>query len=299
MMDLVLLYGWTLVAGAVAAPALALLGAQLATRDRSLQTLCVSQGSMLGVLVGLGVLPWLERLPAVGPAVPFAFALAAAAATYLGTERLVAERMASRNTTFAFVFSLLLASGYLVSAVFPALESHMTQIYFGDLATLPTSAAQLCVAGFGAALLLLVRHGRALANGSFEWAIFGEPISSRGERLFRVLALAMLCLSVQYLGFLFTVTMLFLPTAMMRGLRGGGVRRHLALAALLASAGTVAGFLLSLELTRLPTVPTIAWVLFLHALGVIGAERALPVRRTRRRSAPVPGSGVEPLGSSH
>lgn len=281
MLMLVSLYGWTLAAGSLAAPALAVLGAHLATRDRALQTLCVSQGSLLGVLLGLGLAPRREAFPILAEWLPLGGALVVSALTFLATERLVATRMASRNTAFAFVFSLLLASGYLVSALFPALESHMTQIYFGDLATLPTSAARLCCVGFGAALLVLARSRRAFANGSFEWALFGEPVSRRGETAFRVLTLVLLCLSVQYLGFLFTTTALFLPTAMLRQLRARGVRRHLFRCGAVASVGTAAGFLVSLAFTRLPTVPTIAWALFLLAGSLVAAERAWPVRRKR------------------
>lgn len=278
MLAMLLIYKWTILAGAVAAPALALLGAQLATRDRAMQTMCVGQGAMVGVLLGLGIVhQWdYEALDALGP---FVTAMVFSALTYIVTDKLVATRSASKNTTFAFVFSLLLAAGYLLSSLFPRLETHMAQIYFGDLATLAVLDSQITFVGGLVCLVCLALYSKAISNQSFEWAIFGGPLALGKPDwkigAFKLISLVTLCFSVQFVGFLFTIAMLFLPTALMNFTATKGLRLHCWLCTIVATVGTVVGFSLSLQFTRLPTVPAIVAVMFILSILVVGVERSL------------------------
>lgn len=287
MLALLDLYLWTIIAGLVAAPALALLGTHLATRDRAMQTLCVGQGAMVGVLVGIGVFHAWEHLM-LGKLGPFLTALVVSASTFLLTDRLVEKKVASKNTTFAFVFGLLLAMGYLSSALFPALESHMAQVYFGDLATLTELDSKIMLGAGLLCLLILVAKVKAISNQSFELAIFGDFMSKAQAtwelRSFKILTLVMLCFSVQFVGFLFTIAMLFLPTAMMNYLETKGLRLHLILCTSIVLAGTLIGFAISLQFTRVPTVPAIVAVMFVLGAMVLSAER-LALGLTRLRAA--------------
>jgi len=274
---LVLLYKWALLCGVLLAPTLALVGCHLAARDKAMQTLCVSQGASLGVLLAMGVLESFEAGPAALMAGPFAAAAVFAALTYVGGERLVAQRQASKTTFFTSVFASLLALGYLVSALFPHLEGHMSQIFFGDVSTLSDGEAVVGSAlGLGG-LFFLWAYWREVSSQSFSFAIFGELVFLRGRRpgprVFSALALLLLVFSVQVMGFLFTVGCLFLPTALGKILANHGIRSHLVFAAVAASVSTLTGFLVSLRFSRLPTVPTI--VVTLLALGTA----AIVVRR--------------------
>lgn len=273
-----ILYKWTILAGIVAAPALALLGAQLATRDRAMQTLCVGQGAMVGVLLGMAILSPFES-PLLNALGPFFSAIFVSVATIVITDAFVARRTASKNTFFAFTFALLLAAGHLVSSLFPALENHLAQIYFGDLATLNILQSKMMLGISLVCLGLLLGMVRSISNQSFEWAVFGDLVSSKGERkgmvAFKLVTLLMLCLSVQLVGFLFTIAMLFLPTALMNFSARKGLFRHLCLSGAIALVSTVSGFLLSLQYTRLPTVPAIVAVMFVLALVTLGIERAV------------------------
>lgn len=276
MLTLFVLYKWTIFAGCLAAPALALLGAQLATRERTMQTMCVGQGAMVGVLFGMGALHVLDN-ELVEKFGPFFSAVAFSALTFLATDVLVARKVASKNTFFAFVFAFLLAMGSLVTALFPALESHMAQVYFGDLATLGILESKVTTVMSLACLGLLVTWSHRISNQSFEWAVFGNLVSTRDDRKahhgFKLLTLVLLCLSVQFVGFLFTIAMLFLPTALLTFTAQKGLTRHLVLCAVLSSTGTLVGFLLSLQYTRLPTVPAIVAVMFILAMVTLGWDR--------------------------
>ncbi len=274
MLGLVLIYGWTIGAGCTVSSVLALVGVQLAARDRAMQTICVGQGALVGVLLGLGLFQPFD-IPILTSVGPMSLALVFSGATYLLTDRWVANRAASKNTLFAVLFASLLSAGYLISSIFPALENHLAQVYFGDLATLTEGDSKISLALSAVALFFLVRNWASFSNESFEWALFGSPPSTRkltSPWVFRFLSLLVLSFSVQYVGFLFTTAMLFIPTGLLSLSKIQGLRRHLVLSVVLAVLSALVGFLISLALTRLPTVPTIVAVLVASGLTVLGTE---------------------------
>lgn len=281
MLTLLQIYCWTILAGTIAAAALSLLGAHLAARDKAMQTLCVGQGASLGVLVGLGIVQSFEVGHTIGHESyvhlgPFASAALFSLGTFQLSEVMVRNKDASKSTIFLALFSCLLAMGYLTTALFPALESHMTQIFFGDVATLSntdsvlTSILSLIVFG------TLVVRWRPLSNESFEAATFGtlrSPNSTAHPLLFHVIALVTLCFSVQFLGFLFTIACLFLPTALLRFRFEKRLRKHFLFAIGVSASSTFLGFLMSLSASRLPTVPTIVAFMMGELLVLIGWDR--------------------------
>jgi ABC-type Mn2+/Zn2+ transport system permease subunit len=219
----------------------------------------MGQGAMLGVLLGLGL--------AVHPLLPLISALAAGALTFAVSEFLVARRMASSNTHFSSLFAVLLAGGYLISALFPALENHMAQKYFGDLATLSAEESYwVLVLGFFLLLTMSLLHRRFTCE-SFEKSITGMSRPGRVPfSTFDVITLVTLCFCVQTVGYLFTIACLFIPTAVASRQLAAGLRRHLWFCAVTAFLASGAGFFLSLESTRMPTVPTIIAVMLLVSL---------------------------------
>jgi hypothetical protein len=66
---------------------------------------------------------------------------------------------------------------------------------------------------------------------------------------------------VQVVGLLDTVACLFVPTALASRSRRPGLRRHLVTCAAVAGLGSGGGFLVSLDLASLPTVPVIVALL--------------------------------------
>jgi zinc/manganese transport system permease protein len=268
MLDLFVIYWVAILASVLMASGLAMLGAQLAARDRTMQTMCLSQGAMLGVLLGIG----LSQAFAIGKGgstlLPLIFAGVAAFATFILTELLIHRRSVSSNTQFTAVFALLLSAGYLVSALFPALESHVTQRYFGDLATMGERESWFGVA-FGLFLILIsVRFLRNITRDSFRAAIMGQGLTTESSiRLFSFLSLFTICFSVQVMGFLFTIGSLFIATAILSSSCKLGLHRHVALVASVNALGASGGFAISLWSSRLPTVPCIILFMGLLAFG--------------------------------
>lgn len=275
MLSLVLLYKWAILAGVVAAPALAIVGCHLAARDKAMQTLCVGQGASLGVLVGLGILKSAGVSETSEGFWPLLTSLLFSVATFFLSEKIVNHRQASKNTFYSAIFASLLATGHLVCALSPHLENHMTQVFFGDLATLTNPESIVSIVLGGCLLAMMIAWWRPLSGQSFSHAIFGDKVMlhSLGLRAqtFNYLSLFAVAFSVQFLGFLFTVACLFLPTTLLVGFSSRTLKRHFSWCAGLAASATLAGFLLSLEFTRLPTVPVIVMIVLVAG----GAGRVL------------------------
>jgi len=277
MSEIFSLYRWTLIAGSIHATCLAILGCHLAGRDRAMQTVCLSQGAMLGVLfaIGISLLLGIEitgnHSELQAHLIPLFASMACSALVFFLTQKLSAKRSVSKNTLFASIFAVLLALSYFVTGIFPGLESHMAQAYFGDLATATQTDSILILILSSLALFVLTRYWKPISNRTFELAVFGETALSSNSRrwnwVFDLLTLLTLSLSVQFVGFLFTISCLFLPTTVMGTSRSQGIIKHFSICSVIAALGAGGGFSLSLFFTRLSTVPSV--VLTMLALALI------------------------------
>lgn len=274
MIQLIELYAWTIPAGAVFGVALALLGCQIAARERVLQMFCVSQSALVGVLLGLGLATHAVHQDPETHLAPLLFSLVCSMMVFLFTESFAQRIRFSRNTFFATIFAILLSVTYLISVLFPSLESHMANMFFGDLATLTEFDSQVTLAIGVVALVALILFRKPITCRSFDMAIYGERrkrVWQTRNMVFLALTILLLCYAVQFLGFLFTISMLFLPTTFFALDITGGIRAHFWRVCIFAGVSSLLGFLLSLKFTRLPTTPTIclllaflasAWLLF-------------------------------------
>jgi ABC-type Mn2+/Zn2+ transport system permease subunit len=272
MTELLSLYLWTIPAGAIFGAALALLGCQIAARERVVQTFCVSQGAIVGVLIALGIGTLPDHSDPEFHTIPFVVSVLVSTSVFAVSEFFARQEKTSKSTVFASIFTFLLACSYLISVVFPALERHMANIFFGDLATLTEFDSKITLVLGSVTLFGLVRFWKPISNRSFEIAIYGETatgVQKRQDVLYLGLALVLLCYAVQFLGFLFTMTLLFLPTTILTGAAQKGLRLHLLLCIAVALIGVAGGFLLSLAFTQLPTVPMVTIVVVISALAVV------------------------------
>ena len=127
MTESLVLFSGAIAVGVLVVVTLSLYGVHLATRESSLQSLAISQGAQVGVLLTLGFahsrhqfFPWVGGL------------LLAFLVSFL-SEKAAARARASKNTVFVVFFLVLLASSYCLTSVFPMLDSHHAQAFFGDL----------------------------------------------------------------------------------------------------------------------------------------------------------------------
>jgi ABC-type Mn2+/Zn2+ transport system permease subunit len=267
MKDMMLLYFPNLLAGLAAAITLSVWGCQLAARDRSMHTLCISQGAMLGSLIGVIVLG-LDNL-----AGPYASSLLVAILVGMLTEWMTRSTTSSVSTYFVGFFLILLAANHVLGGLFPAVSSHLTQIFYGDLVTVSEREAWFTLVISCFMLLLLVLFRRPISNRSFERYVFPEearwlepPSVKRTLLWIELLGFLYLCYAIQIFGFLFAIGALFIPTVFLcLGKKPRpNLKLHLFLSAVVMGVSVLVGLPLTLAYDNLPTVPTILLV----AMGI-------------------------------
>ena len=274
MVELFWIYVWTIIAGTLAAAVLALWGSHVSARDQSVQVTCIGQGAMLGVLVGIVLAAQLGG-QGVDSIVPTLLGLGFGGGIAALGNWIVKGESPSQSTIFISVFGLLLALNSLTGSLFPGLERHLAQVFFGDLATLTEEHARIFAAGSLFLLVLNLVFWKSLIRRSFDLSTFGQSLTMVKVPVLvaEVFNFVFLCLAVQYLGFLFTLCALFLPTTFANFLSPRSLKEYLSIILLTAFLSVPAGFLISLTFTHLPTVPTVA-----IAMSVIAVFSGLACR---------------------
>lgn len=281
-LELLSVYRWTILAGALSALVLSWIGAHLSARRREVQTIAVSQASSLGALVGLGLwshsetgVLWLPLLVSVG------FSAAALA----GSDRLVRRLMVSPNALFTVLFIILMATGQIVDAVLLPVDSHVVRLFFGDLVTVTDTQAGIAIGIAMVSGFALFMGRKRVAAESFRVAIGVDRPLSRAEEGWRIgfwaMSLVMLCFSIQFLGFLFTISTLFVATMVQAAWGPVGLVRHFVLTGVASVLGTGIGFVLSLGVSGLPTTPMITGTIL-----VVSVFLALLMNSRAKKSAP-------------
>jgi len=270
MANMIAIYALAILASTAYAIALSLIGIHLAARDRSMQALCAGQGAMFGTLVGIGLVQQFSEI--LENVAPFITAAIGSMLAFFLSEKFVGKKKSSRNTYFIAIFSILVAFSHLVSCIFPSLESHMAQRYFGDLATMSTQEGKVIIAVAILSLIFLFARCKALTRESFDSAILGYE-SLISPSFFGIIALVVIALSVQVLGFLFTMSCLFLPTAFAAHGNRSGLWQHIIFCILIAGVSTALGFILSLYVSHAPTVPVIVLTMLMMGVGTSGLSR--------------------------
>lgn len=286
MVLLLTIYAPTLAAALLISCGLNLLGHHLAMQDRSVSCLCISQGAMLGVLLGIGFVQSFDTGNGLKSVIPFFGAALFATLTYLQSEILLRSRRASPSSQLVALFLLLLAAGSLLSSFFPLLEQHLAQGFFGDLATLSVDSAYfLSVYGIFLIGSLFVFH-KPFMRSTIDKAIFGINLSrNRHFLFFNVLTLISISVAVHLVGLLFTLSCLLIPTAILSLSRIVGLKLQLVFSCAVAVLGTFFGFMLSLYFSWLPTGPAISFSMMSLALVIsLGAITPFIVMGAVRKS---------------
>lgn len=271
--ELIKIYAWTIPAGIGMAIVLSLIGIQLASRDRAMQVVCLSQSSIFGVLLALGLLPLVGITDFDDSLWPALISLIVTAITYHLTERLSKTKKDSVNTLFSSLFALFVAGGYFLSGLFPALESHMAQIYFGDLATLSDLSAMSSFFISALIAIFLFSQLKKLTKRSFQLTNYGKSrLVGRGgrdttETLFLFLILGVISFSVFQFGFLFTISFLFIPTSVFSVTLRATFKSHILACCLSSALSVFCGILFSLSFTQFPTVPSMVILLLIICLA--------------------------------
>jgi len=254
VLELLKIYKFVLPASISIGLVLAIVGAQLNARKRSVQTLVVSQGSTFGVLIGLCLIQLFQDSHDRLNLLPFICAFAVAWLAFLFSRKSEAADVG--------LFSAFLAFSYWVTSTIPHLESHMTLTFFGDLAVMNDTESAVLLVYSIASLIYIANFWKPWTEDSFQISILNLKPKTLMFDLFVVLTLV---LSIQFTGLLFTLTCIIFPSLLFRQQKRGLRPFLIAVCATTIVAVTI-GFLTSLHFGTWPTVPTIT--LAMLAIGI-------------------------------
>lgn len=254
MLELLKIYKWVLPASISIGLVLAVLGAQLNARKRSVQTLVVSQGSTFGVLIGLCLIQLFQDSHERLHLLPFVCAFVIAWLAFLFSKK--------SETADVGLFSAFLAFSYWITSAIPHLESHMTLTFFGDLAVMNDTESAVLLLYSVASLIFITKFWKPWTEDSFQISILNLKPKTLMFDLFVVLTLV---LSIQFTGLLFTLTCIIFPSLLFRQQKRGLNPFLIAVCATTVLAVSI-GFLTSLHMGTWPTVPTITLVML--AIGI-------------------------------
>ena len=267
MQDFILLiqiYWPTLIAITLSSSLLSQLGAQIACRNQSLQVFCLSQASITGILASLLWVLAVGGDQALQASVesshwfPTLSSIVTASLVVWMLTQMTRTRPSSITVFYIAAFGLLTALNALISRLFPSLETHFTQAFFGDLITLNLKMIYTISLSSFVLWVVYLKNWRLYTNESFELAYFGfSQFKSKVSLLLPIFAISYICINVQTIGLLATLSFLFLPTVIVSLFDIRKVTTHLIYVSLLSSCSSFVGFLFSLVLPQLPTTPTI------------------------------------------
>ena len=139
MLELLVLFKWTILASMISASVLAFIGVQLAATEKSVQVLSMSQGAILGVLIGMAAIGFAvhdgSELETHFLPLLFSSILAFIVSQY--GEYITRRVSSSKNTYYVAIFSFLMAFSYLLSRCFSFRVSHDSGFLWGS--TMPTN----------------------------------------------------------------------------------------------------------------------------------------------------------------
>lgn len=251
-LELLSIYKWSLPASVFAAGVLSLIGAQWTARGQSAQIFVLSQGSSLGVVLGLALNIVLGTdLHALNLVLGFSLGWL----TLLFSHRLTQGR-SDRNHIYLTLFVLFLALTYLLTSMTPALESHMAAAYFGDLAVMSDLAGQVVGVIALLALVFVLKNWKILSLSSFQFSNSSLIHRQPKNTVFEMLTLLVTAAAVQNMGYLFTIGSLFIGTSFAAH-RSRDLKSYTQRMLFISISGSVLGFVISLLSTNLPTVPCV------------------------------------------
>ncbi|MGA0164009.1 MAG: metal ABC transporter permease [Bdellovibrionota bacterium] len=255
MIEILFLFGPSLLASIFSAGALASLGPHLILRQLVFQLFPVHQFLMfLGLVLGLWIkdhvlLKWVVL--GVG---------------FLPSYFMFKMPFKNRESFLIVLYLLGLSLNLLIVRFFSELEIHFTRGFFGDPTLISySSAAMLLILG-AMMLVFLVGFRDRLLKLSFELSTFSMNQSDRVlEKVFRLALTFILMGFLLEWGFLFCLAALFLPAILLSSQSGPWSRFQTQLAVVAAS-GCLLGFLSSIFIENVAATPAIVLGILISSL---------------------------------
>lgn len=274
MFEAISLFGSSILAAISIAACLSFIGPLMVARGNGTHVLAVGQGASLGVMVGILFLGSDHGDSLESAVIPWICGFLLALGTFYLLERW------GRGGKSGFVvhlsaFALLSALGGMMRGFFPQLESQVTNLFLGDVVTISHEVA-IGYSVFGLlSFFLLLNFSHFLLGRTFEIEILKINVWSPPDLFFLCFTITMVTLSVLSFGLLFTLSCLFIPTAILSASNLGGAHFHILLTSSIGALGAALGFAASLVWEGLGTSSAIVGVTFILSLIVLILLRIL------------------------
>lgn len=258
-MEMLSLYKETYLLLALAALVLPLIGLHLAPRGESVKSLMLSQMAVFGVLIGILI----EHQSSLfnGKAWPLVMGLIFT----LASAFLMQNKRGQRGESFYLVFFIfyMAASSWLLS-VFPGLESHQSQAFFGDIVTIYGTKLWASVALLSLGLVVYLFYFKSFLRDSFELEVLGNINSQEPHKLlFKVLTLIVITSSIYTLGMLFTLGLLFIGPTLLAPF-AKSFKAYVCSLVIGSLVCVLGGFSVALNFENMTSVPTVIIILTLY-----------------------------------
>lgn len=261
MIELLVIYKWCIISGIIVGGTLALVGAQLASRNESIKSFLLSQSAALGILIALMieiiVVP--EHQHELG-LFPIIMGFITASVMFYIFDHFKKLNGRFKNSYFLSVYVVLLAIESVCIALTPNLDSHSKNSYIGDISLVSNIEAQFISVIAILIFIFIWKKWHQITHISFMKNTFDQFISSSKQKkvnlYFTFSTIVLITLSVELLGMLFTLSCLFVPIVILSGKNISLVKIKYLLP-VSATFGVTTGVLASFTLMKLPTVPAI------------------------------------------
>ena len=244
MIEGILFYKMAFLSSSVSSMALPVIGHHLTLRSKILELFFLTQ--LVAICSLLSHLFWegFELL----------WTLIAVCFYFLGTYTFSKLKLdeGRRHVTIMALYLILLSLQYLLIGFFPQLDSHMTKGLFGNIVTISNFEAKAVLVTFFIFFAFYIFNRKKLHRESLDSAFLA---GSKEKRLSSLFILVPVILSLYYLGLIYTLSFLLIPSLIPTKIfpkisfRMGG----LAFLSLIAS---VFGLVLSISYDNLSTTPT-------------------------------------------
>lgn len=261
MLELLLIYKWSIISGVIVGSTLALVGAQLASRNESIKSFLLSQSAALGILIALmiEIIVAPEHQHELG-LFPIFMGFIIASVMFYIFDHFQKLNGRFKNSYFLSIFVVFLAIESICIALVPNLDSHSKNSYIGDISLVTNIEAQFISVFAFLCFVFVWKKWIQITHISFMKNTFDQYISSSDQKklnsIFTFITIALITLSVELLGMLFTLSCLFIPIVVLSG-KNIPIVKIKSLLSIAATTGVTTGILSSFSMMKLPTVPAI------------------------------------------
>lgn len=253
MLELLQIYWPTIAISILCASSLSIFGGHILARREGLSIFSLSQIISTSILLSMLIVTHesLQLVITVFLALLFACAL-----------KLLEQKAKLRHDTLHLsTFIFFMAINYAISSYFPNLEAHLAKSFFGDVVTLSGARLIILSSVMLTSVMGFVYFHKEIFNQTFDMALATSTV--KDFSFYKSIQLIVLTICIFNLGLLFTLTFVFLPSAITK-LTSTSLRSHYRQCIVVSIMGVTIGMLTSLAFDRVATVPaiTIATVLF-------------------------------------